>query len=166
MEEPIADFSRVFLFVLWEKARSEEARVTAEVAANFRVLEDFEATWPRGEFVSRLGEFYDERNWWKWFKKAWRCGRGPMRVLVVEDPAPRFELRSPHSRTPENMRVVDLKNRCRTWIPCKWAIHASTEAVETRRQYRLLKAAKRVAMTGGESVCPETAAPPENRRRR
>lgn len=128
----------IFIFVLWERARNAEPRIREDLQGRFRVLRDVEVAWPRSAFVGLLAEFYDERNWWKWFKKAWRCGRGPMRLFVVEDERPVFALRTPNSSRPENRNVVDCKERYRGWVSRKWAVHASTESVETDRQLRLL----------------------------
>ena len=78
----------IFLFVIWSKACAHEAKIVEEISNRFRVLRDFNVSWPKRHFVANLASFYGWRSWHIWRNKARKCGTGPFRVIVVEDPSP------------------------------------------------------------------------------
>ena len=130
----------VFLFVVWSAARQFEREISDEVAKRFKVLRDFEVTWPRSHFVDNLAAFYGWRSWHVWRNKARKCGTGPFRVIVVEDPSPVW-IRE-HDTTGHELvvdaNVYELKRSFRALTGHSNVVHSSVTPEETAHQLAAL----------------------------
>ena len=47
----------IFLFVIWSKACAHEAKIVEEISNRFRVLRDFNVSWPKRHFAATLRHF-------------------------------------------------------------------------------------------------------------
>ena len=130
---------QTFLFIIWSQGRVAEQRILDDLRRNLTVLETREVSWRKRDFIVKLSAFYDERNWWKWFKKAIRCGTGPFLAIKVRDESPSFQTHRIGSLViRENHRLIALKDTYRKWAGRKWSVHCSIEAFETKRQLSLV----------------------------
>lgn len=129
----------IHLFLLWSAARSEEGRILADIAAQFRVLDLIEVTWTLGEtFASNLSRMYGD-DLPPHSAKELHCGSGPFLMAVVEDVRPRYRVR----RTNGGLRflnssILDARGRYRTWTNGGYKVHASDSVAETKRNLALL----------------------------
>ena len=119
-----------FIFVLWEASRAFEDRISAEISARFKVLRSFEVTWPKRHFAENLAAFYGWRSWHVWRNKARKCGTGPFRVIVVEDPSPVWRRdRDTYGRElVVDANVYDLKKSFRSLTGRSNVVHSSVTA--------------------------------------
>ena len=130
----------VFLFVIWSAARPWEAQITEGIEKQFKVLRVFDVTWSKRFFAQNLAAFYGWKSWHVWRNKARKCGTGPFRVIVVEDPAPVWK----HERdTFGHEMLVDenvyrLKKSFRALTGRSNIVHSSVTAEETAHQLAAL----------------------------
>jgi hypothetical protein len=129
----------VHVFVLWSEARDQEARILADLAERFRVLDVVEVVWTQGErFAESLSRMYGDALP-SGSDKERHCGSGPFLVVVIEDAAPNYGVR----RTSRGLRVVntgvfDGRQRYRDWTGGGFRVHASDSVLEADRNLRLL----------------------------
>ena len=136
----MASQRNVFLFLVWSRARPFDAQIEARLARDFRVLHSVEIQWPRRGFTRRLRGFYGFGGWFVWWNKARRCGRGPFRVIVIEDLAPVWKKRH-DTRGRELLvdeRVYAAKRDFRALTRHSNIVHSSVTAEETDEQLRAL----------------------------
>lgn len=129
-----------FVFVIWEAARSFEPDILRELGRRFRVVSSREVSWPKRHFASNLAAFYGWKSWWVWRNKARKCGTGPFRVVVVEDPAPvwtRERDTSGHELVVD-ANVYGLKKSFRALTGRSNVVHASVTSEETVHQLAAL----------------------------
>lgn len=129
----------VHLFLLWSKARTEEAAILADIEARFEVLDRVEITWTQGpRFAGNLSRMYGS-DLPPGSDKELHCGTGPLLVLVVADPHPRYRLRRTNRGVKVlNSNVFDARRRYRSWTGGGHKVHASDSVAETRRNLALL----------------------------
>ena len=129
-----------FLFVLWSKARAFENSISAEISSRFKVLQSFEVTWPKRHFTANLAAFYGWRSWHVWRNKARKCGTGPFRVIVVEDPSPVWKRE--HDTSGRYLfvdaNVYALKKSFRALTGRSNVVHSSVTPEETEHQLAAL----------------------------
>jgi len=130
----------IFLFVIWSKARKFENEIRARLATEFKILHECEVTWPRWDFTRRLWDFYGFGTRFMWWNKGRKCGRGPFKVYIVEDPHPTWRS---HRDTSGRERLMDdgvyaLKQRFRATTRHSNLIHSSVTPEETAAQLRVL----------------------------
>lgn len=130
-----------FLFVIWSAARAYERQITGEIARRFGIVRDFEVEWPVRHFAANLAAFYGWRSWHIWRNKARKCGTGPFRVIVVEDPSPvwrRERDTSGHELTVD-ANIYELKKSFRALTGRSNVVHSSVTADETVHQLAALE---------------------------
>jgi len=129
-----------FIFVLWEASRAFEDRISAEISARFKVLRSFEVTWPKRHFAANLAAFYGWRSWHIWRNKARKCGTGPFRVIVVEDPSPvwKRERDTYGHELVVDANVYALKQSFRVLTGRSNVVHSSVTPEETEHQLAAL----------------------------
>jgi hypothetical protein len=128
----------VHLFVLWSEARHAEARIVDDLSRRFRVLDQVEVVWSEVAFAGNLTRFYGSALP-AGSEKERHCGTGPMLVVVVEDPQPRYRPRrvgGGHRWV--NTAVIDARSRYRDWTGRGFRVHASEHQREADRDLVLL----------------------------
>lgn len=130
----------IFLFILWERARIFEKEMTEKIRSRFTVLRDLEFSWPRRDWVDMLKNFYRFGSSFCWWNKARKCGRGPFRVLVVEDSHPVWKAATDMrgQRLLADINVVQLKHELRKLSRHSNVVHSSITPQETDQQLRAL----------------------------
>ncbi len=125
------------LVVLWEKARTEEARILADIARHVDIVAKAELSWP-GNPVECYGRFYGAKLQ-EAEGKVLVCGGGPFVMIVVRDRRPRYGWRET-SRGVEsvNIRMFAMKTRYRAWTGGGHRVHTTNSTAETRRDIYLL----------------------------
>ena len=127
------------VFVLWRKARPFRDRIVADLAREFTVLERINVRWPWWKTPALLREFYKDRRWIRWIKKAMTCGAWSFAAFLGSDERPDIALRREADYSPgENKRVRDVKKKYREWTGGRWRVHASATPEEAIHQYRFL----------------------------
>lgn len=131
-----------FLFVIWSAARAWEPQITDAIEKRFKVVRAFDVAWPKRFFVRNLAAFYGWKSWHIWRNKARKCGTGPFRVIVVEDPAPVWTRERDtfgHEMTVD-ANVYQLKKSFRTLTGRSNIVHSSVTTAETAHQLAALDA--------------------------
>ena len=125
------------LIVLWEFARPEEQRILADIQSQLRLVHTEILHWP-SDPQACYRRFYGA-NLQAARAKGTYCGGGPVRLIVVQDPAPRYGLRET-SRGMEdvNLTLFDLKIRYREWTGGGHKVHTTNSTAEFRRDIYLL----------------------------
>lgn len=139
MKIPDRQDRQVFIFVLWEAARSNEVEIIDDIRSHFRILKQFEMIWPPETWTTHLEAFYAHKNS-IWPQKARRNGTGNFRVVVVEDPNPEFEIRKNLRGISEmvDINIHNAKARYRKLLKGKDIIHSSVNLAETRQNLAIL----------------------------
>lgn len=73
------------LFIIWNKGRSLEDKMLAEIAAKYEIIQICETIWSKHNFSENLSRFYG-KNIPRGCKKIRECGTGPFLVVIVRDP--------------------------------------------------------------------------------
>ena len=130
----------VFVFVIWSAARSFEPQIMSELEKRFKVLRAFDVTWSKRFFVRNLAAFYGWKSWHIWWNKARKCGTGPFRVIVVEDPSPvwKWDIDLSGHEMFVNENVLQLKRSFRALTGHSNVIHSSVTVDETTHQLAAL----------------------------
>lgn len=129
-----------FLFVIWEKVRKREAKLLEVISSHFKVMRKYEVVWKRSYFTANFAAFYGWKNWFCWWNKARKCGRGPFLVVEVEDPMPKWERgrdTSGHDLV-LNANIQDVKRKLRAVDGHSNHIHASLTREETAHKLAAL----------------------------
>ncbi len=136
----LPDCHAVFLAVIWEKARAFESAIRAEIAREFTILAETECFWPRRVFTGKLAELYGWRDWFCWWNKARRCGRGAFRVIAFEDRSPQWQCAtSMYGRAAVmDVRVCHMKRTCRRMTGHSNRFHCSINPEETEMESKAL----------------------------
>ena len=134
------DKSELHLFIIWQNARAHEAEIVKDIAANFRILKQIEITWTKQHFSKNLTRFYNATLPPLNFKER-ECGNGPFLLLLVEDPAPKYEYR-PTSRGRQlvNTHIFDKKSEYRKLVDSRpnSKVHATNSTLESDHDLTLL----------------------------
>ena len=123
----------VYLFIVWQRGRKSEDRIRSDLMTKFRILKEYEISWPWYHAIHNFTFFYRHIAFFSWLRKCWICGTGPFRVIMVEDPDP-----TPLAPLQENVKMVTTKHTYRKWAGKRWRVHSSTTLPETRYQLWLL----------------------------
>jgi hypothetical protein len=139
-QHPVA--GELHLFILWEKARSQEDRILSAIQADFEILAFREIVWDRKNFAKNLTRFYGKKlpdN----SSKEREVGNGPFLLVIVRDSAPVYELRRT-SKGPRlvNINLFDAKMRFRELTSASAhldsTVHATNDVREARQDIVLL----------------------------
>lgn len=125
------DPRNIYLFIVWQRGRKFEERIRQDLSAKFRILKEYEVSWPWYHSIHNFTFLYRHVAFFSWLRKCWTCGVGPFRMIMVEDPSRALE-------KGENPRIVAAKHLYRRWAGKRWRVHSSTTFGETRYQYWLL----------------------------
>lgn len=137
----LTDNSRnLFVFVIWAKARKFEPQIREALAREFKIIREAEIRWPWWGFTKKLYEFYKFGGWFIWWNKARKCGRGPFKVIVIEDERPiwkeQTDTRGQHLLVDD--RVYQLKKSMRRLTGHSNIVHSSVTRDETAEQLAVL----------------------------
>ena len=116
-----------------------EAKVLEDMRTRFRVLKEFDIGWPNAHWERSLACFYGKVDS-IWEIKRNRNGAGAFRVVVVEDPSPKWmtgeDMLGRADRI--NANLVDYKRFYRKHFAVKHSLHSATSLAETRRNFYML----------------------------
>lgn len=126
------------LFILWEKARHQEAKILADIRKKFEVVSITEVQWSKQRFAQNLTRFYGTLLPKNSFKEE-HCGNGPFLAVVVRDNTPRYDTYQT-SRGPEhvNSTMFEAKTRYREWTGGGHKVHATNSPAEFAHDSMLL----------------------------
>ena len=122
----------VYLFIVWQRGRKSEDRIRSDLMTKFRILKEYEISWPWWHSIHNFTFLYRHVAFFSWLRKCVTCGTGAFRMIMVEDPEPL------ESRFAENPRIIAAKHLYRRWAGKRWRVHSSASRAETRYQYWLL----------------------------
>lgn len=138
--DPQKPSRNLFVFVIWAKARKFEPQIREALAREFTIVHEEEIRWPWWGFTKKLFEFYKFGGRFIWWNKARKCGRGPFKVIVIEDPSPVWkeatDTRGQHLIVDE--RVYTLKKAMRRLTGHSNIVHSSVTREETAEQLAVL----------------------------
>ena len=126
------------LIIIWEKGRTAQERIIADIQEHFIILKRYEIEWSRELVANNFSRFYGTHLPPDSFKEV-ECGTGAFLLFVVYDNAPVYAER-PTSRGVEvvNINLFDAKSRYREWTNGGHKIHATNNPRETDHDLTLL----------------------------
>lgn len=129
-----------FLFVIWSKARRNEAGMLDAISTRFKVLRKYEVVWPKRYFTANLAAFYGWKDRFCWWNKARKCGKGSFLVIEVEDPEPNWVRDSDTSGHDLllDANIRDVKRMLRKIDGYENRVHASQTREETTHELAAL----------------------------
>lgn len=126
------------LLILWEHARSQQKRILAELTRRLTIRAAFGIRWSPSRVAENFSRFYGQRLPPGSFKEE-HCGAGRFLVVIVRDPAPRYEQRATSKGARSvNVNIFDLKQAFREWTGGGHRVHATDSETETRHDLALL----------------------------
>lgn len=130
--------SEVHLFILWENARGEEAKILADIKQNFDVLRVFEVHWTKSLFAQNLSRFYGTQLP-PGSRKELHVGTNPFLALIVEDKNPVYKTHTTSKGDKHvNTNLFTAKARHRDWTGGGHRIHATNTVKEADHDITLL----------------------------
>lgn len=130
----------VYVCVIWNRGLPEQDKVMAAIEGRFRILKQFDVTWPRSHYIKNFAAFYGWKGYSMWFGKRNRSGTGTFRLMIIQDDHPDFQDVEKRG-IPEMLRdenVYSTKIELRRTMKRSNAVHASVNEAETRHNIRAL----------------------------
>ena len=126
------------IFILWERARTQQEKILADMRKRFDVYQMFEITWTSQLVASNFTRFYGQNLPSHSFKEL-ECGTGAFLLCVVKDTHPIYEIRTTsHGNECVNINLFDAKTLYREWTGGGHKVHCSTNLRETNHDMTLL----------------------------
>lgn len=126
------------LFCIWKKGIPFSDNILSEIQKNLTVLSVKDISWSGQSSVKSLFRFYTNPEWiifWKYLQ----CGGYPVRMIIVRDDAPEYQLRHTNSGDQTvNVKMFDAKMRLRKMLKNGHWIHATNSPVEFAFNYAML----------------------------
>ena len=144
----------VHLVVLWNRARSREADILADIRRRMTIIGCHEITWTPERVTDNFRRFYGIKLPNCEFKVE-ECGSGPFLLVVVEDRSPEYgyvETSRGHERV--NLNLFGLKTLYREWTGGGHKVHTSNTPQEADHDLMLL-----LGVTGREYLAAKDAFP-------
>ena len=128
----------LYLFIFWESARSKENFLFEELKKKFIIRDVYEIRWNEKNFSNNLKRFYGPKLG-NVFKKTTLCGTGPLLLILISDPNPKFgKRRTSKGMELVNINIFDNKKSYRKLTGAGFAIHSSITDKETNDDLTLL----------------------------
>ena len=128
----------IHLFIIWEKARSEEERILADMKKHFEIIDSYVIRWPKSRFSYNLTRFYGQNLPAK-SDKIKVCGDGDFRIVIVKDNHPLYRVRKTTKGTQcVNVNIFDAKELYRSWTGGRHRVHATNSIDEVNHDLTLL----------------------------
>ena len=96
--------SELYIFLIWENARTEENYLLQEIQKEFEIRDVYEITWDKKIFSNNMMRFYGPKLDRKVSEKTKLCGTGSFLLIIISDENPKFGRR----RTSNGMELVNL----------------------------------------------------------
>lgn len=127
------------LFLVWEKARSQEQKIVDFLSDKFEIKGVTEVVWSPDLAGANFRRLYG-RDAGAPMTKLSEIGEGPFLAIVVADPAPIFRFRIPVSGGYRllNARVFDAKRTLRAIADGGYRIHSTGDPAEFKHDMSLL----------------------------
>lgn len=128
------------LFIIWERARSKQQQIVADISKYFEIKCGYEMQWSGAKLHQNLRRFY-RASLPSVRAKLAECGRGPFLMLAVIDKQPHYENRHTlnHGDIRVNVNTFDAKIRYRSWMGSQnSSVHATNNTQETSRDVIML----------------------------
>lgn len=127
----------LYIFILWEKARSKEEEILADLKANFHVIQTLNIKWEKKVFSNNLSKFYG-KNLPPNCHKEKEVGTGKFLLVILEDEEPLYQIRRTNSGDNIiNVNIFDTKEMYRAIIGGH-NVHSSNTEEETEHDLKLL----------------------------
>ncbi len=128
----------VHLFILWEKGRTAEAKILADIAKRFKILKTYEVRWSKKNFARNLSRFYGT-NLPPNSRKEVHVGNGPFLAVIVEDSRPVHKVHTTSKGDKRvNSKMFLAKTAHREWTGGGHRIHATNTPTEADHDLTLL----------------------------
>ena len=130
--------SSLYLFVIWESGRKKEDFLFGEIKKKFIIRDVYEIKWSTKNFSNNMKRFYGPKLG-NVFKKTALCRTGPLLLILVSDPNPKFgKRRTSKGMELVNINIFDNKKLYRELTGAGFAIHSSITDKETNDDLTLL----------------------------
>ncbi len=139
------------MFVVWDSGRHLRQDVLTDLQTRFRIIGVHEVIWSDGMWFANYQRFYSDlelRGVYHQLNK----GKGPLLVVVVEDPNPVYDYRETgRGKREVNTRFFDAKSLYRTWSD-RNGVHCGENSAETFRDLAMLLGTQYEARLREESL--------------
>lgn len=130
--------SSLYLFVIWESGRRKEDFLFEEIKKKFIIRDVYEIKWSTKNFSNNMKRFYGPKLG-NVFKKTALCRTGPLLLILISDPTPKFgKRRTSKGMELVNINIFDNKKLYRELTGAGFAIHSSITDKETNDDLTLL----------------------------
>ena len=131
--------SELYLFLIWENARTKENYLLQEIQKEFEIRDVYEITWDKKIFSNNMMRFYGPKLDRKVSEKTKLCGTGSFLLIIISDENPKFGRRE----TTKGMQLVNLnlfenKRKYRKLTGKDFGIHSTLTKKETNDDLTLL----------------------------
>lgn len=127
----------LYIFILWEKARSREEEILSDLKENFHVIQTLDIKWDKKVFSDNLSKFYG-KNLPPNCHKEKEVGTGNFLLVLLEDETPLYRIRRTNSgENIINVNIFDTKEMYRA-IVRGHNVHSSNTEEETAHDLKLL----------------------------
>ena len=134
--------SELYLFLIWENARTKENYLLQEIQKEFEIRDVYEITWDKKIFSNNMMRFYGPKllaQHKNVSEKTKLCGTGSFLLIIISDENPKFGRRE----TTNGMELVNLnlfenKRKYRKLTGKDFGIHSSLTKKETNDELTLL----------------------------
>lgn len=127
----------LYIFILWENARSREKEILSDLSANFHVIQTLDIKWDKKAFSNNLSKFYG-KNLPPNCHKEKEVGTGKFLLVILEDEVPLYAIRRTNSgENIINVNVFDTKEMYRAVVGGH-NIHSSNTEDETAHDLKVL----------------------------
>jgi hypothetical protein len=136
IEKDMAD--PLYIFVIWENGRSKENFLFEEIEKKFLIRDVYEIKWTAKNFPNNMKRFYGPKLS-NVFTKTTDCGTGPLLLIIISDPNPKFgKRRTSNGMELVNINLFDNKKLYRKLTGVGYAIHSSITNKETNDDLTML----------------------------
>ncbi len=130
--------SELHLFIIWEKARSYENQIIEMINENLQIVKTYNITWSPYLVSRNFTRFYGQKlpsN----SEKELHCGKGEFKLIVVQDIAPKYDLRKTSVGLESvNVKMFDTKVKLRKITGGGHKVHGTNDTKETKHDLFLL----------------------------
>lgn len=128
----------LYIFVIWENGRSKENFLLEEIKKKFIIRDIYEIKWTTKNFPNNMKRFYGPKLG-NVFTKTTDCGTGPLLLIIISDPNPKFgKRRTSNGMELVNISIFDSKKLYRKLTGVGYAIHSSITDKETNDDLTML----------------------------
>ena len=121
------------LFLIWDKGIFQTDNILGDIKRKFKISKRTNIEWNYDDFNDKIAQFYGV-NLIGLRRKVYHCGKGPFKVVIVEDNSPKYDYRFTSKGLKRvNTNIFDSKILYRNWTGGGHRVHGTNDTVESNR---------------------------------